>query len=253
MNGKVCIKCKEHKDFNLFSKCTRSKDGKQFTCKGCMKSYRDNMPQEVKDIKSLKNKKYYEKNKQLCINRSCEWKLENREMLKSRYSSTIKNYNKKYYEKNKKSPDKIKYNNDYKMKNKKEISLKKTLYRKNNREEINKYQRIYFTKRLREDIQFKLACNLRGRFKQALKRGSKKGSVLKYLGCSINHLKDHLESKFTEGMCWDNWGLHGWHIDHIIPMSKFDLTNEDDLNIVCHYSNLQPLWAIDNIKKGNKY
>ena len=53
-------------------------------------------------------------------------------------------------------------------------------------------------------------------------------------------------------MTWDNYGINGWHIDHIIPVSKFDLTNNEAIKVCFHYSNLQPLWAKDNLKKGNK-
>ena len=70
------------------------------------------------------------------------------------------------------------------------------------------------------------------------------------LGCTIPELKQYLESKFQEGMTWENWGVHGWHIDHIIPLSSFDLTCREQFLKVCHYTNLQPLWAKDNLSKG---
>jgi len=72
------------------------------------------------------------------------------------------------------------------------------------------------------------------------------------LGCSKEDFKLYLSSKFTDGMSWDNYGRTGWHIDHITPLSSFDLTNEDELAAACHYTNMQPLWARDNIIKGNK-
>lgn len=70
------------------------------------------------------------------------------------------------------------------------------------------------------------------------------------LGCSIDDFLQHLESQFTEGMSWGNQGE--WHIDHIKPCSSFDLSKEDEQRKCFHYTNLQPLWAIDNIKKGSK-
>jgi hypothetical protein len=62
----------------------------------------------------------------------------------------------------------------------------------------------------------------------------------------------HLESKFQYGMNWDNWSFEGWHIDHIVPLASFDLTDRKQLLLACHYTNLQPLWAIDNFSKGDR-
>jgi hypothetical protein len=63
-------------------------------------------------------------------------------------------------------------------------------------------------------------------------------------------LKKYIESKFKEGMSWDNYGVYGWHLDHIIPLSS--AKNEEELKSLCHYTNLQPLWAFDNLSKFNK-
>ena len=82
-----------------------------------------------------------------------------------------------------------------------------------------------------------------------LRRAVKSGSAVKNLGCSVSELLAHLEGKFVPGMTWDNYGK--WHIDHIKPLSSFDLTDPEHLNIACHYSNLQPLWAADNIRKND--
>lgn len=70
-------------------------------------------------------------------------------------------------------------------------------------------------------------------------------------GCSKDDLYSHLESKFTEGMNWDNYGK--WHIDHIKPCVSFDLTDTEEQKKCFHWTNLQPLWAIDNMRKGAKY
>jgi hypothetical protein len=68
----------------------------------------------------------------------------------------------------------------------------------------------------------------------------------------MERLKKHLESLFEEGMTWENWNREGWHIDHIKPLSSFDLRKEEEQRKAMHYTNLQPLWAEENIKKGNK-
>ena len=77
----------------------------------------------------------------------------------------------------------------------------------------------------------------------------KNNSSIKIIGCYPNFLKEHLEKKFTEGMSWDRMGKE-IHIDHIIPLSS--AKSEDEIYKLCHYTNLQPLWAEDNLKKSNK-
>lgn len=83
-----------------------------------------------------------------------------------------------------------------------------------------------------------------------LNRLIRKGRAVKNLGCSISEFLVYLENKFQDGMNWDNYGK--WHIDHIKPLSSFDLTDSKSLILACHYSNLQPLWAAENISKYNK-
>ena len=78
----------------------------------------------------------------------------------------------------------------------------------------------------------------------------KKGHTLQFLGCSRDDLLKHLEGQFEDGMTWENYGVHGWHIDHIKPCVAFDLTNIAEQAECFHYTNLQPLWAKDNISKG---
>lgn len=103
----------------------------------------------------------------------------------------------------------------------------------------------------RNDIQFRLTTLLRARLKSAIKGTAKKSSALKLIGCSIPQVRKHLESQFIDGMTWDNHG--DWHIDHIKPCAAFDLTNEDEQRECFHYSNLQPLWASENMRKGAKW
>jgi len=98
--------------------------------------------------------------------------------------------------------------------------------------------------------------NLRIRMHSLLKKKqiAKKGNIaVDNLGCSLNLLKSYLESKFQPEMTWDNWSRTGWHIDHIRPLSSFNLTDPEQLKQACHYTNLQPLWAKNNLIKGSKY
>lgn len=111
---------------------------------------------------------------------------------------------------------------------------------------------IRINNRYHSDFNFKLSDILRSRLNKAIKNNQKAGSAVADLGCSIEELKIHLESQFQEGMSWGNYGLKGWHIDHIKPLASFDLTKEEELKEACHYTNLQPLWAEDNLSKGAK-
>jgi len=124
-------------------------------------------------------------------------------------------------------------------------------YIKNNKEKVKNYRKIYVKEHRKINTNFRLAHNLRSRLYHALKQNQKAGSAVKDLGCSIDELKIHLEKQFTEGMSWDNYGK--WELDHIIPLSKVDLTIREEFLKVNNYKNLQPLWKIHNIKKSNKY
>ena len=86
----------------------------------------------------------------------------------------------------------------------------------------------------------------------ALSGGRKAGHTEELLGCSIREARNYLETLFQSGMTWGNYGVNGWHIDHIIPLSYFDMSDPEQQKRAWHYTNLQPLWAADNRKKSNK-
>lgn len=113
-------------------------------------------------------------------------------------------------------------------------------------------RRLKKARQQKQIINGKIARSLRRRLSKVVKRLFlfKSNSAVKDLGCSIDELRIHLESKFQPGMSWTNYGE--WHIDHIYPLSKVDLSNKEELLKVIHYTNLQPLWAIDNLRKGNR-
>lgn len=123
-------------------------------------------------------------------------------------------------------------------------------YETNNVDKVRQTKRNYVKKRRHEDLNFRLASNLRVRLSRALSYGFKTTSLSEYLGCSLEDLKSYLESKFEPGMTWQNYGE--WHIDHIEPLCKFDLTDQVQLKEACCYGNLQPLWKRDNLVKGGK-
>lgn len=99
----------------------------------------------------------------------------------------------------------------------------------------------------------RLKNNLRSRISKIISGVVKQGSAIYDLGCSIEEFKRYIQSKFQSGMTWDNYGHKTWHIDHIKPLSSFDLTDPKQLKEACHYTNLQPLWAKDNLEKSDKW
>ena len=113
----------------------------------------------------------------------------------------------------------------------------------------------YVNARRGVDPSFKLRMNLRHRIWSALQanEASKSGGIQDLVGCSAAELMDHLQAQFTDAMSWDSYGRYGWHVDHIRPCASFDLTDPDQQRQCFHYSNLQPLWEADNIRKGARW
>lgn len=158
-----------------------------------------------------------------------------------------------------------KYKKQYRLKNKKILSYKDKIYQKNNLDKFRTnsaqfrknhpgyytiYNREYTSKRLKTDINFRLKFNLRSRIRKVLKGKNKSLNTMFLIGCEIDYLMFHIQEQFTRGMNWDNYGA--WHIDHKLPCAKFDLSKKSEQLKCFNYTNLQPLWAEDNIKKGSK-
>jgi len=154
---------------------------------------------------------------------------------RSAYMKTIYSYDPEIY---KKDPEKYR---------------KRTLdyYYRNQQSKID-YSKNYIKNRQKTDADFKLRGVLRSRISTAIKRNPKAARTMVLIGCSITELRKHLESQFEPGMTWDNHSTHGWHIDHIIPCKHFNLTDPEQQKICFHYTNLQPMWAKDNLSKGDR-
>ena len=129
---------------------------------------------------------------------------------------------------------------------------KKQEYYEKNKVSIKARTAKRHKERRKQDILYRLADYMRSRVRHALKNAEfiKETKFKEYIGCTLEELKLHLEKQFQPGMTWENYSLHGWHIDHIIPLSSAQ--SEAELYKLCHYTNLQPLWAIENIRKGAK-
>jgi hypothetical protein len=160
---------------------------------------------------------------------------------------------------------------DYNKKNKKIISEKGKqfrlenpdinkekcrIYKKNNPDHFKKW--VYKNKEHRKKYindynsnpKNKIKNSLRSRINQVLNKQYKNPRTLELVGCDYEFLMNYIQSKFTEGMSWDNYGYYGWHIDHIIPVSS--AKTKEEIYKLYHYTNLQPLWAEDNLRKSNK-
>ena len=162
---------------------------------------------------------------------------------------------KKYREEN---PEKIKeQKRKYRAEHAEEIAAKKRAayqanpeyfkarskaWREKNKAKYNAYSK----KRLDDDINARLAHRLRTQIGSYIHRHT----AVEELGCTIREFREYLAERFLEGMTWQNYGE--WHVDHIKPLASFDLTDEDQFKDACHYTNLQPMWAKDNLQKGRK-
>lgn len=184
--------------------------------------------QKNKEKRKKQNSVYYQTNKTKLNKKNS---LRYRRLI-AQSPETIKKYHKKYAK-------------AYYINNKEEINIKNKNWSYNNKEKVRQQKRKY----LLINPLAKIAACLRSRLGSAIANNIKTGKTLELLGCSIVQLKDHLESKFQEGMSWDNYGRKGWHIDHIRPCASFDLGDPGQQKKCFHYTNLQPLWARDNIAK----
>jgi hypothetical protein len=134
------------------------------------------------------------------------------------------------------------YQIKYRQKHKKQYKSKKRYYK-------TKSYKDYIKNKKQNNLLFKISCNIRSRLSNLFKNNKLK-TTEKILGCSRLQLIEHLQKQYLPGMNDNNYGKYGWHIDHIIPLSS--AKNLKDLIKLCHYTNLQPLWAKDNLKKSNK-
>jgi len=181
---------------------------------------------------------FYKHNSNICIN--CV--LQRQKGYYKTHKPKIINNRKIYYSNNKNVI--VARHKIYKKHNSDKVAHWSKNYRIKHRDHISTQKNLYY----KSNIQARLAKNLRRRLNHSIK-SSRAGSAVRDLGCSIEQLKRHLESKFQPGMSWNNYGQ--WHIDHIKPLSRFNLTRRDQILQSCHFSNLQPLWKLDNIVKHN--
>lgn len=235
---KKCKVCKE--DFKVVS------NGKycSITCFNKMKSEK---------IKQQKLNKRYQKECLACKNKFLATRVQKLCSDKCKYVQQLQrntcwqiktNYQKNNYKINR---EKIlaRYYRD-----RDKISKQRKEYRKNNRNMLQNRDKKYYQYRKQTDINYKLRKTLRDRINAALRNNYKQTLSLELIGCTVEQLKKYLQKQFKQGMKWENHGMYGWHIDHIIPCVSFDLSRVEEQRKCFHYTNLQPLWANENLRKN---
>lgn len=256
MDSKKCYKCGEEKPLSDYGSDKRNKtDGKKGCCKVCTSEAQRIWASNNKDKMKEIQRRYWEKNKDKIKKYRLEnkdkreyWLKENKEKLLkygreyNRQNSDKRNaYASEYYKQNKDSV--LEYGRERNKKNK----GKNAEYRRENKESRNERNK----NRRKHDMEYRLACILRTRLTNLVKSNKFAGTI-ELLGVSVIQLKEHLEGQFQDGMSWENYGKDGWHIDHIVPCASFDLTDVEQQKRCFHYTNLQPLWAMENYSKGAK-
>jgi hypothetical protein len=225
----------------LFSECKMRCSGKCGLVKLLVEFYHEESGRIAHiciECKRKHQREYGASHKEEELERSYNWAKNNREKSRQIKADWVKN-----------NPEKVKAST--KKSNAKQAPKQK-IWREENKDRTN----AQAIERRKTDVNFKIACNLRSRISTAVRKGFKSGSAVRDLGCSIEELKSYFIPMFYmnpetgEIMSWDNYGE--WHIDHIKPLISFDLTDREQCLKACHYTNLQPLWAKENIAKGGR-
>ena len=254
---KICTFCKIEKTFAEFLPRKDQKDGFHFYCRPCLK---------------IKKAESYQKNRAKALATMAAYRAANPEKVsaakKAAYAKKPEHYKAKHAARYAADPagfvaksKRWKEQNEehvkawsaaYREKNRAELNEKQLEYYKANKEKVIAYQGRYISKKRKTDPLFAVKMTCRRRLHFALtERGYAKSSKTEaILGCSYADLVKHLESKFLPGMTWENRGMFGWHIDHIVPLSS--ASSAEEIEKLSHYTNLQPLWAADNWSKGAK-
>lgn len=263
MEEKKCSRCNLLLPLDKFNKNKSIKGGFNFHCRTCVTEKNNGVSEETKKLRLLKrsakrrnitlekaiemdnsiriaeelNKKYCYGCEQI-LDKSCFYKSKNlKGGLNTKCKPCVDSEMKQYY-----------------IDNRDKMKKSRILYRQNNRKYVSQHHLEYINNRRKNDDMFRLSTNLRARVKSYLKskgaRPTLSKSTYDIIGCTAQELREHIENKFVDGMSWDNYGTYGWHLDHIIPLSSAN-TKEEIIKLN-HYTNLQPLWAIDNLKKGGR-
>ena len=227
---KQCNTCMNWKDLSKYAKAT-TWDKLDRACKECKKIYRE----RNKATLLVQKKTYRDTHKE----ERKAWLEANKESQ----NAYNKDYQAKYRIENKEKLTEMQ--KEYYIANKEKVNQRCREWSQANRDKINEYQK----QRRRTDPNFRLAHNMRTRIVKVLNGSNKSADTETLIGCPADFLRDHLELQFKNGMTWDNYGE--WHVDHNIPCAIFNLEDPDEQLICFNYSNLQPMWATDNLSKND--
>lgn len=231
---KKCTKCGRELPLDQFYKRS-DRDSYQSWCRGCCGVADSRRAKQNKEKKNASSRRWRRANPGKHRAAVARWRENNPEKAKANNAEWREN-----------NSDKCLANaRRWRENNPEDYRASGARWRENNPGHSTDYAR----KRGATDPAFRMINNIRHGITKALKRNTKSGHTIELLGCSIEYLRYHLENQFTEGMTWDNYGLYGWHIDHIIPVSYFDHSDPEQQKRAWHYTNLQPLWAKDNLRK----
>lgn len=245
MDTKVCNKCLVEKDVSSFYKAKNTKSGYYSICKECKLDSNRKWSEKNEEKVKIISKNWRENNKEKIKENEKKWRESNKEKV----YLVKKEYRKNNKEKITETAKKYRQTEKYKKYRKK--------YRKENKEKILDQQRKrpdYFSEykkiKYKNDIIYRITVLCRARVGEIMKikNINKRNTTFEIIGCTPEFLKEYLEKQFVDGMNWENRGE--WHIDHIIPLAS--AKTEEEVYKLCHYTNLQPLWAEENLRKGNK-
>lgn len=260
-NEKTCSKClitKPLEDFWLMpngkypARCRRCQS--DYTIQFNKERYKNDT--EFKKKKNIQVKEYKEKNKDKVSKWSSDWAKNNRDKV-NEIAREYRKKNPEYFKNKLKRIHRKRWDNDPEYRERVSRQSKERFQKlyyndEEYRENCIKKVQENHKKRYKTDEMYKFITNIRRVVWGAFRRMgyTKISRSMDILGAEWIVVKEHFETLFQDGMTWDNYGVNGWHVDHIIPISSAD--NEDDVIKLNHYKNLQPLWAKDNLRKGNK-
>jgi hypothetical protein len=255
---KICPRCKIEKSVECYSKNKNSKDGLHSYCKDCKNHHNKQYRQENLEKERERHKKYYQENLEKVREHrqeNAEKKREYSKLYHQKNLEKVRERQKKYYQEN--LEKERERNKQYRQENNEKIRERQKKYYQENLEKERERHKKYDQKRLKTDPKFKLDKNMSRSIHKCLKSkglSKKETGWQKAVGYTVEQLKEHLEKQFDDKMTWENQGTY-WHIDHIKPKSLFEYDSIDHPEFKKCWSldNLQPLEAIENLKKSNKY